>query len=154
MRNEVMAQGATLAVAAMLVSGLLSAMQAPTNAMLRPVAGSPVNAAFISFAVGTIALALAAALLRVRPDLGAAASLPWYAWLGGVYGAGFVAAAAYSAPRIGVAPTLTLLIAGQAVGALAIDHLGAFGVVRHAVSPLRLAGMALVIGGVVLVRRG
>lgn len=140
--------------AAMLVSGVFSAMQPPTNAMLLRASGSPLNAAFVSFAVGTAALAAVCLVLRARPDLEAAASAPWYAWMGGLYGAVFVASAAFATPRIGVASTLTLLIAGQAVAALAIDHWGAFGVLRHPVNPLRLAGMALVVSGVLLVRRG
>lgn len=143
-----------LAGAAMLVSGVFSAMQPPTNAMLLRASGSPLNAALVSFAVGTIALIVVCASLRARPDLAAAASAPWYAWMGGIYGAVFVASAAFATPRIGVAPTLTLLIAGQAVAALAIDHWGAFGVLRHPINGLRLAGMALVVAGVVLVRRG
>lgn len=140
--------------AAMLVSGVLSAMQPPTNAMLLRASGSPLNAALVSFAVGTAALSAVCLVLRARPDLEAAASAPWYAWMGGLYGAVFVASAAFATPRIGVASTLTLLIAGQAVAALAIDNWALFGVLRHPVSPLRLAGMALVVTGVLLVRRG
>lgn len=143
-----------IAAGAMLVSGVCSAMQAPTNAMIVRASGSPVNAAFVSFAVGTVGLAVLCLLLRARPDLAAATQAPWYAWMGGLYGAVFVASAAYAAPRIGVAPTLTILIAGQAAGALAIDHWGAFGVAQHPVSGLRLAGMGLVVAGVLLVRRG
>lgn len=145
---------ALLAAAAMLVSGVCSAMQPPTNAMILRASGSPLNAALVSFAVGTLALILACLVLRDRPDLDAAAAAPWYAWIGGLYGVVFVASAAYATPRMGVASTLTLLIAGQAVAALAIDHWGGFGVTRHLVSPIRLVGMGLVVAGVLLVRLG
>jgi len=137
-----------------LLSGVLTAMQAPTNAKLAGAVGSPINAALVSFAVGSLALAVVALALRTRPDLAAMKALPWYAWIGGLYGAVFVAAAAYAAPLIGVASTLTLLIAGQLLAAIVIDQIGGFGVPVRPISPARLAGVGLVIAGVLLVRRG
>ncbi|HYF22344.1 MAG TPA: DMT family transporter [Caulobacteraceae bacterium] len=144
---------AWVAVLVVLISGTLVALQAPTNAVVARAVNSPVNAALVSFAVGTAALLVAAFVLRVRPDLAAVKGLPWWAWLGGLYGAVFVAAAAFATPRIGVAATLTLLVAGQLVMAAALDHFGALGVPRQEITPLRLLGLALVAGGVLLVRR-
>ena len=140
--------------ALMILAGALAAVQAPTNAMLAGPARSPITAALISFAVGTAVLAAAALVLRVRPDGAGLRSLPWYAWLGGAYGAFFVAMAAYSAPRLGVAVTITLLVAGQMAAAAVLDQAGAFGLPQRDISPLRLLGLALVVGGVLLVRRG
>lgn len=142
------------AIAVMLTGGALLALQAPTNAMLARSVGSPVNAALVSFLVGTAVLAVAAVLLRVRPDLAATKALPWYAWLGGAYGAFLVAAIAYAAPRIGVASALTLTIASQLVVALLLDKFGAFGLPRLPITPVKVAGVLLVAVGVVLVRRG
>jgi bacterial/archaeal transporter family-2 protein len=129
------------------------ALQAPTNAMLGKAAGSPVNAALVSFAVGTIALLVAAFVVGIRPSPGALRSLPWYAWAGGLYGAVFVALAAFAAPRLGVTSFLTIGIAGQLVMALCLDRIGAFGVDRVELSPTRLIGVGLVLAGVLLVRR-
>jgi bacterial/archaeal transporter family-2 protein len=143
-----------LAPALMVVAGAMAATQTPTNAMLAGAVRSPVNAALVSFAVGTAVLLVAAALVRVRPDGAAVRALPWYAWLGGAYGAFFVAAAAYSAPRLGVAVTVTLLVAGQMVAAALLDQAGAFGLPQRDLTPVRLLGLALVVAGVVLVRRG
>lgn len=138
----------------MLVAGVLAATQTPTNALLATAVRSPVNAALVSFAVGTAVLLVAVVALRVRPDGAAMRALPAYAWLGGAYGAFFVVAAAYSAPRIGVAATVTLLVAGQVAAAAVFDQTGAFGLPQRGLSPLRLLGLALVVAGVVLVRRG
>ena len=80
-------------------------------------------------------------------------ALPWYAWIGGLYGAVFVAMAAWAAPRLGVTLFLTAAIAGQLAMALLLDRLGAFGLPRTDLSPLRLLGVALVLAGVLLVRR-
>jgi len=145
--------GSMAATVLMLVGGAFLAMQAPTNAMLVPGVGSPLNAALVSFLVGSVVLAVIALITRAHPNLPLLKALPWYAWLGGAYGAVLVAALTYSAPRIGVGPTVTLAIAGQVFMALVIDHFGWFGIARHAVNGMRLAGMALVVAGVVLVRR-
>ena len=142
-----------LAMLAVVLAGGATALQAPTNAKMATAVGSSVNAAFVSFAVGTAALGLLAVALNTRPDLTAAKSLPWYAWVGGLYGAIFVVAATWGVSRLGVAMTITLMVAGQLIISLALDHFGAFGVPRAPVNLGRIAGVALVIGGVILVRR-
>lgn len=135
-----------------LLGGVLIAIQGPINAVLGRAVGSPVNAALLSFLVGSCALAVVALANRVTPDQGALRALPWWAWTGGFCGAVFVAAAAYAAPRIGVATMLTLAVASQLIAAVVLDHFGAFGVPRHPVSGGRLAGLALVFLGALLVR--
>ncbi|HKX92783.1 MAG TPA: DMT family transporter [Sphingomicrobium sp.] len=135
------------------IAGAMVAIQAPTNAMLAKAGGSPVLAALISFAIGTAALLFVWIGSGNRPGTAAFAGLPWYAWIGGLYGAVFVAVAAYAAPKIGVASLITIGIAGQIAMALWLDHVGAMGLTREPVNFARVAGAVLVIAGVVLVRR-
>jgi transporter family-2 protein len=135
-------------------AGGLISLQAPTNAMLAKAGGSPVLAALISFAVGTLALLVVWLASGNRPGVDAFGKLPAYAWLGGLYGAFYVAIAAFAAPRIGLGALVTIGIAGQIVTALAIDHFGALGLMREPVSLMKVLGAALVLAGVVLVRRG
>ncbi|WP_191558363.1 DMT family transporter [Brevundimonas aurantiaca] len=142
-----------LAILVVVLAGGATALQAPTNAKLATAAASPVNAAFISFAVGTTVLGILAALMQTRPDMAAARALPWYAWLGGVYGACFVVAAAWGVPRLGVAMTITLMVGGQLLLSLILDHFGALGVPRQPLNLGRIAGVGLVLAGVLLVRR-
>lgn len=137
-----------------LVAGAMIALQAPSNVMLARAGGSPVLAALVSFAVGTAALFVAWIASGHRTTLQPFAVLPWYAWVGGVYGALYVGIAAYAAPRLGLASLITIGIAGQIVMALWLDHVGAFGLLRQPVGPMRIAGALLVVAGVVLVRRG
>ena len=144
---------AILPVLLVIFAGGMIAVQAPTNAMLAKAGGSPVLAALISFAVGTVALFAAWLASGNRPQAVTFGGLPWYAWLGGLYGATYVAVAAYAAPRIGLASLITIGIAGQIAMALWLDHIGALGLPREPVSLGRLLGAALVIAGVVLVRR-
>ena len=144
---------AILPVLLVIFAGGMIAVQAPTNAMLAKTGGSPTLAALISFAVGTVALFAAWLAGGNRPATTAFAGLPWYAWLGGLYGATYVAVAAYAAPKIGLASLITIGIAGQIAMALWLDHIGALGLPREPVSLGRLLGAAFVVAGVVLVRR-
>ena len=137
-----------------LVAGILIAIQAPTNAILAKASGSPVVAAFISFFVGTVALGAIVAATSGRVLAPELRNVPWYAWVGGLYGAVFVAVAAFAAPRIGIGVLLTAAIAGQLLAALILDHYGFFGLPRQPVNLTRIAGVALVLAGAMLVRRG
>ena len=136
-----------------LLAGGMIALQAPTNAILARAGGSPILAALISFMVGTAALLLVWLGSGNRLRTSAIDGLPWYAWLGGAYGALYVAVAAYAAPRLGLAALITIGIAGQIAMALFLDHVGALGLPREPINLGRVAGAFLVIAGVVLVRR-
>ena len=135
------------------LAGGMVAVQAPTNAMLARAGGSALLAALISFSVGTVALLLAWLASSNRPGTAAFAQVPWYGWLGGLYGAVFVAVAAYAVPKIGVASLIMIGIAGQIVMSLWLDHVGALGLPREPINLGRIAGALLVLAGVFLVRR-
>ncbi len=81
------------------------------------------------------------------------ASLPWWAWVGGLIGAVMVTSAATAVPRIGVAAWVSAVIAGQLIAAVLYDQFGAFGQAVRPATPLRLAGVGFLIVGVYLVRR-
>jgi transporter family-2 protein len=148
-----MTQLAALPILLVLVAGGMIALQAPTNAILARAGGSPVLAALISFAVGTVTLLLVWFASGNRPRPAVFGGLPAYAWFGGAYGALYVAVAAYAAPKVGLAALITIGIAGQIAMALMLDHFGALGLPREPINLGRAAGALLVIAGVVLVRR-
>jgi transporter family-2 protein len=142
-----------VAIILVTIGGVLLAVQAPTNALLAKACGSPVTAAFISFLVGTIALGAAVAATSGKLFPPGLKQAPWYAWVGGFYGAFFVAVAAFGAPRVGIGVLLTAAVAGQLGAALVLDHFGLLGLARHPVNITRFLGLALVLIGAVLVRR-
>ena len=137
-----------------LVAGAMMPTQAATNNKMASVVASPILAALISFAVGTAAL-VAYALLsgETLASLAQARNAPPIAWIGGFLGAFFVAAAVMLVPRIGVAMTFSLIIAGQMIVTLIIDHFGLLGVPIKEVSCARIGGILLITAGVVLIRR-
>lgn len=136
-----------------LLAGVGLAVQPPTNAALAKTSGSVWLASLVSFAIGTAVLfAIWAATDRTMPATLKGA--PVWAWLGGLYGACFVAALAYATPRLGLASALTIAVGSQLVTALVLDRFGLLGLTAQPISLARVAGVVLVIGGVLLVRGG
>ncbi len=143
-----------LLVVLALAAGSALPVQAGVNAAIARYAGRAEWAGFISFAVGVVGLALWLAAARLAPPSALALSrAPWWAWLGGLLGAFYVTAVVFLTPRIGVAATLGLAVAGQMIGALVLDQLSAFGLAYRPLTPSRLAGAALLVVAVVLIRR-
>lgn len=137
-----------------LVAGALMPTQAATNNKMATVVESPILAALISFVVGTVALGVYALLAgESLSSLATAKNAPPIAWIGGFLGAFFVAAAIILVPRLGVAMTFSLIIAGQMIVTLIIDHFGLLGVPVKEVSFARIGGILLITAGVVVIRR-
>ncbi len=135
-------------------AGVAVSAQFGVNTQLRGVVGGTVTAAAISFVVGTAALALAAALVDRRlPDAAAVVAAPPWVWVGGLLGAFYVLASIVLTPRLGAATTVGLVLAGQMVSSIAIDHFGLLRLeAQEAILP-RLLGALLILVGVVLVQR-
>jgi transporter family-2 protein len=128
-------------------------VQVGMNATVRMAIGSPVLAAIVNFVVGLGALALVAVASGARWTPGAAATVPAWAWFGGLLGAAYVAATTVLGPRLGAAALLALTLAGQMVAALLVDHYGVIGFPQSPVTPGRLLGAALLVAGVLLIMR-
>jgi len=136
-----------------LIAGIGLAAQPPTNAALARTSGSVLLATLVSFLVGSaILLAVWLAVDRTPPT--ALRGAPPWAWLGGLYGATFVTAVAFATPRVGLATTVTVAIATQVSVALWLDHVGGLGLKVDPVTWPKLAGVALMLAGVVIIRRG
>jgi transporter family-2 protein len=134
-------------------AGAVLPFQAGINAELADWLNSPVRAAFVSFAGGTLLLAVAAALvLRPVPSAGRLGDAPWWVWLGGALGAFYVLGSIVSAPKLGAATLIALVVAGQALASLIVDNFGWIGFEPKHISAGRLVGLALVGAGVVCVR--
>jgi transporter family-2 protein len=129
-------------------------IQASVNSALRQHLGRPEWATLVSFGVGTLLIALV--LLLQRTPLPAAAQVaraPWWSWTGGALGAFYIFTTIVLVPRLGVATTLAVILAGQVVSGLLLDHVGALGLATREVTPGRLAGVVLLATGVFLVQR-
>jgi transporter family-2 protein len=138
-------------MAAMVGAGLT--VQVGMNATVRFAIGSPVLAAIVNFVVGLAALILVAVVSGSRWAPGSTATVPAWAWFGGLLGAVYVASTTVLGPRLGAAALLALTLAGQMLAALIIDHYGIIGFPQSPLTPSRLLGAALLVAGVLLVMR-
>jgi bacterial/archaeal transporter family-2 protein len=136
-----------------LAAGAMLPIQFGINAQLAAWLGSSVRAALVSFVVGAASLALVAvAAARDWPSGDRIGAAPWWVWIGGALGAFYVLGSIVAAPRLGAVTLFAIILAGQALASLAVDHFGWVGFDEHPVGALRLAGVALLAAGVALVR--
>jgi len=137
-----------------IAAGVSVVTQQVLNANLRGALGSAAWSGFVSYLVGVICMALLALALRDPiPSFGAAARIPWWAWSGGVFGAIFIGLAIVLVPQLGAATFIALLVAGQMLASLMFDHFGWFSLAQRPIDVTRLIGVALLVGGVILIRR-
>ncbi len=129
-------------------------VQVGMNSTLRAHLGNPIVAALVSFLVGSAALAAYVLLLRTPlPVRAQVAQVPAWAWLGGILGAFYVASSVIVGPRLGAATLLALVVLGQLVTSLLVDHYGWLGFPQHPLSLVRVAGGVLLFAGVLLITR-
>jgi transporter family-2 protein len=141
-------------IAVVVLAGATQPVQAAMNARLKDGVGSPALTGLIAFAVGALALApLALAGVGGRARLAGAASVPWWAFLGGLSLAFLVAFISVAVRQTNAAATIAAVVAGQIVAALAVDHFGWLEVERVPASPWRIAGAALVLAGMLLLQK-
>lgn len=136
------------------VAGFGLTVQVGMNSQLRKVLQSANIAALISFTVGTVALIALILVLRAPvPTRAAFASVPLWAWFGGLLGAFYVATSTVVAAELGATTLLGLALAGQLATALVVDHFGWLGLPENPITLTRIVGVALVGAGVWLVSR-
>ncbi|MCW3015929.1 MAG: hypothetical protein JWO02_3021 [Solirubrobacterales bacterium] len=139
------------ALIASLLVGLLIAAQPPANASLGRHVGD-LGAAFVSLA---ISLLIVAVLLVAAGDVGRLTSglsqfRPEYA-LGGLGGAAIVLVSLIAVRSLGAGGVAAALVSSQLIGSIVLDRLGVLGLDGSPITLQRMAGVALLIGGTVLV---
>lgn len=137
-----------------LLAGMMAPVQAGFNGKMGRGIGDPVYAALISFCVGALDCWLTACFCAWisppyvrRPVSSGGCGSP------GFWGAFYVTSVIILTPRLGATLTFSLVVAGQLLMAVALDHFGLLGVPVQSISWLRILGIALITAGVVLIRK-
>lgn len=137
-----------------IVAGLLLPVQAGLNARMARHIGHPVFATTVSFFVGTIALITYSIAARLPTDqLRNYTQASWAEWIPGLLGAFYVAATVILVPKLGAALTFALIIAGQMIISVILDHYGLVGLTVKELNAGRVIGIVLLIVGFILVRK-
>ena len=134
-----------------LVAGVFLVTQNGINTALKEAAiPSPVATALLSFSVSTVAIGAVATAHRPDYDF-ALAGAPWYAYCGGLLGAGYVFGAVYLTSQLGFAVFTLCMILGQVLVSLALDITGFLQPHRRVPSWQRLVALCGVFSGTALI---
>ncbi len=134
-------------------TGGLVALQAPINSLLGRSIGTW-QAAFLSFAIGTVALACIAAM--ATGGLGQVADargVPWYYLTGGLLGAAYVTSILVTVRTLGAGGVVAATVAGQLALSVVVDHFGLIGVTKQPITVTKVLGVVLLGLGTYLVVR-
>lgn len=139
-----------------LIAGVAVPVQFAANSRLGQGAGGPVTSATISFVIGTIVLlVVVGGILLVgrgeSPTLPGAMQIPWWAWSGGFLGAFYVSMSIILTPRLGASPTIGLIIGGQMIASIVLDHFGLLNLPTSPATLPKVGGAILVVIGAVIV---
>jgi bacterial/archaeal transporter family-2 protein len=135
-------------------AGISVLVQQALNANLRAELNSAAWSGFMSYLLGVIFMVAVAVILRDPiPSAATVSRVPLWAWSGGIFGAIFIGLSIITIPKLGGAAYIAILVTGQMIAALAIDHFGWLGIPERQIDLPRMLGFALLVGGVVLIRR-
>ncbi len=134
-------------------AGCCIALQASANGKFRQNIDNPLWAAYFSI-LGTI-LTATVTMIVLRPSTPSLAALreaPWWNWIGGPLGALIVLAGAALTQKLGAAPFIALVVGGQLLCSLLLDHYALMGLTQQPVTPGRVLGALLVVAGVLCIK--
>ena len=134
------------------LGGVLNTVQSGSNATLAKSMGQPMLAAIIVSVVNVaLYLAISPFLGLGLPKAGSLGAMPWWAWLGGLFGGSYVLASIFFAEKLGAAIFIGLTVTAGIVTSVTMDHFGLVGFKQHSLGIGRLIGCALMLGGLALV---
>ena len=142
--------GTALAVGLAATAGLAGALQVAVMGELGERAGivpAIALSAIVSFLLGIVVLYAAGSSLW---DVREALREPVWLWTGGAMSLFIILAMTVAGPRVGIAATLGLVIAGNLVMGAIIDQFGLLGLDRIAIGWPRALGLVFLAAGVAL----
>lgn len=129
-----------------LAGGVAVGLQSPLASMISQRLGT-FESVFIVH-VGGAVIALIPLLFYGGGKLSQWRSVPWYALGAGIFGLVVIGAISYMIPKVGVAASITTIVAGQLLVGLILDHFGLLGASVRALDITRILGIAVVLLGV------
>ena len=139
-----------LATALAVAAGLAGSIQIAVMSRLGERIGVFQALGFATLVAAVLAFGLLLVTRRSAAGYGWALHQPWWMLMGGVLGLLIIFTITYAGPRIGVAATVGVLIAGQLIMGAAIDRWGLFGSEKIALHWPRVLGLLLLAGGAAL----
>lgn len=135
------------------LSGAFLPIQAGLNNKLGKAVASPVHAALFSFIIGSIGLIAYVLVTRQTVSWAGIKDAPGYVWLAGLLGAFYVTVIILAFPKLGPGLTFGLVVAGQMTLSILLEHFNILVAQQNSVSYMKIVGIALVVLGVIIIRR-
>src|SRR5438477_10931585 len=136
------------------VAGAFITIQAGSNSQLKKSLGVPMLALIVNYLLGISCIALYMLLKREPvPAMERAAEAPWWSWTGGMFGALYGIAAVLLASQMGAATLTALVVTGQLICSVLLDHFGWVGFEVHPASVWRILGCGLMVLGLFLIAK-
>ena len=129
-----------------LAGGIAVGLQSPMASMITQRLGI-FESVFIIHVGGAI-IALLPLLFYSGGKLSQWRSVPWYALAAGIFGLMVIGAISYMIPKVGVAASITTIVAGQLLVSILLDHFGLLGASVRQLDVTRIVGMIVVLAGV------
>ena len=133
-------------ILALLIGALISIMIS-FNSGLEGYVGSTYSVVIIH-AVGLIAILIVATIKKEKIVIKEA--IPFYLFLGGIFGVMLTLVNIITIGSIGVALTTALAVFGQLVFSSLVDHFGLFGLTKYEFNPKKIVGLLIVLVGLVI----
>ena len=133
------------------LGGILNTVQSGSNATLAKAMGQPVLAAMVVSVANVVVYLAVSPVLGLGLPKGDLGAVPWWAWLGGLFGGVYVLASIFFAEKLGAAIFIGLTVTAGVVTSAVMDHFGLVGFKQHTLGIGRLIGCALLLGGLALV---
>jgi transporter family-2 protein len=134
-----------------LFGGISVGIQSPITAMMGARVGS-LAGSFILHSGGAL-ISLILLIARGGEKIADWRALPLYMLGSGVFGMVLILTLSYTIPRLGASAGVTLMMVGQLITSMIIDHFGWLGTVARPIDLTRLAGAGfLLLGGYLMTR--
>ncbi|WP_067140419.1 DMT family transporter [Oceanivirga salmonicida] len=148
-----MIEGKLIYMILALVAGIAVTVQSPVNSALGKVLGVEV-ATFWTFLAGTVVIAIYFLIKGIKlPSIETLKTVPLWCFMGAFLGLIFVTLLIVIIPHLGAGTATVLIILSQIITALILDHFGLVGLKVKSFTFIKLIGVFLMTGGVLLISK-
>ncbi|MDX2137195.1 MAG: DMT family transporter [Chloroflexota bacterium] len=134
-----------------LIGGIAVGLQGPIVTGMSQQIGGAAGSLIVHISGALFSAVLLAA--RGGENIAAWTSLPWYMLVSGGFGLVLYLTLNHTLPQLGAAPALVLIIVGQLLMGMVLDHFGWLGVVQRPIDVQRVIAAALLLAGAWLMVR-
>jgi len=129
-----------------LIGGASVGLQSPIAGAMGQKIGGTASSLIVHFSGAVFSAILL--LLRGGEGIRQWKTLPWYMLIAGLFGVILYQTIAITLPRLGSTVMVVLIITGQLIFGVIVDHFGLLGVVQRPIDWTRAAGiLVLILGG-------